>query len=256
MHRPFLLVPLALLLLLTAGTAAASPTVLFDQGHGQRFLIDQPGPLQLSELAQRFGDGGWRIGTTDQPLSDAVLADAEALVCSGPFRPFAPEEVEAIVRFLERGGRMAVMLHIAPPAAPLLHRLGIAFSNGVIREQNRIIGDNPLDFTVNRLLPHPLTEGLEQFSLYGSWALTGTTDDVTVIASSGDRSWVDLNGNGRFDSGDASQPFGVLVTGSRGEGQFAVFGDDAIFQNRFLTGASLSLADNLIDWLARRSPAR
>lgn len=249
MHRPSLLVLPALLLFFAATVAAAAPTVLFDQGHGQRFLVDRDGPLQLSTLAQSFVDDGWRIRTTAQPLSDATLADAEALVCSGPFLPFAAGEIEAIVRFLEGGGRLAVMLHIAPPAATLLHRLNVAYSNGVIRERERVIGDNPLDFTVNRLQVHPLTGGLEHFALYGSWALTGTADNVTVIASSGNRSWVDLNGNGRFDAGDVSQPFGVLVTGSSGKGEYAVFGDDAIFQNRFLTGANRELADRLVDWL-------
>jgi len=36
----------------------------------------------------------------------------------------------------------------------------------------------------------------------------------------------------------------VLVTGQVGNGAFAVFGDDAIFQNKFLYGTNRKLAAN------------
>ena len=46
------------------------------------------------------------------------------------------------------------------------------------------------------------------------------------------------------------QSFSVLVSGPHGSGELAVFGDDAMFQNRFLTGQNLELAHNLAAWLS------
>ena len=48
--------------------------------------------------------------------------------------------------------------------------------------------------------------------------------------------------------------YGILVVGQRGRGRFAVFGDDAIFQNRFLDASNRKLAQNLAGWLAPGSP--
>jgi len=42
----------------------------------------------------------------------------------------------------------------------------------------------------------------------------------------------------------------VAVAGRSGKGRFVVFGDDAIFQNKFLTGDNLVLGRNLASWLA------
>ena len=48
---------------------------------------------------------------------------------------------------------------------------------------------------------------------------------------------------------DAVQAFTVVAAGELGQGAFIVFADDAIFQNRFLTGDNVTLARNLAGWL-------
>jgi hypothetical protein len=42
---------------------------------------------------------------------------------------------------------------------------------------------------------------------------------------------------------------GVIVAGELGAGRFVVFGDDAIFQNKFLDEQNRRLAKNLARWL-------
>jgi hypothetical protein len=58
-----------------------------------------------------------------------------------------------------------------------------------------------------------------------------------------------LNRNSKFDESDIRQNFAVVVAGGIGSGEFLIFGDDAIFQNRFLTGNNAQLARNLVSWL-------
>jgi len=70
-----------------------------------------------------------------------------------------------------------------------------------------------------------------------------------VIASTSPKGWVDLNGDKKLSTGDVVQAFGVVVDGARGAGRFVVFGDDAIFQNKFLDQQNLRLAHNLASWL-------
>ena len=62
--------------------------------------------------------------------------------------------------------------------------------------------------------------------------------------------WLDLDRNRVYDAGgEPGGSWGVGVAGSLGKGRFVVFGDDAIFQNRFLEGGNEHLGRNLARWL-------
>jgi hypothetical protein len=238
--------------------APAKPLVLFDEAHGQRFLSGQTGPLDLSGLTGLFKAAGWDVRTTRTRFDTDTLAGVDVLVISGPFAPLTPPETETVLQFVQRGGRLCVMLHIAPPVDQLLHRLNVAISNGVIRERQNLVADDPLNFAVTRLEPHPLLRNVEAFNVYGGWALRNLADNATVIASTSSTAWIDLNGNNALDERDPVQSFGVVVAGRSGQGRFAILGDDAIFQNQFLIAGNLALARNLVAWLGSEAtpPAR
>lgn len=242
---------LAGLLLPGAGRAADQPVVWVDQGHGQVFQIDREGPLQLTALAQLLARQGLVVKTSRQRLDPQHLQGVSALLISGAFQPYTAAEIEAIHSFVAAGGKLAIMLHIAPPLDALLASFGVAYSNGVIRDPDQALGGEPLNFAVTRLAPHPLTRGVKRIELYGVWALTNMDDRARIIARTSPHSWVDLNGDRRLGQGDAVQSFGVLVAGQLGKGGFAIFGDDALFQNRFIDG-NHRLAVNLAHWLAGR----
>jgi len=250
------IVPLLLvMLLLSCGySRAAAPRVWFDEGHGQAFKVGGEGDLQLSGLGEIFRAAGWEVAAGSQRLTPKLLASARALVISGPFAPLAPDEVAAVLEFLRNGGRLAVLLHIGPPVAGLLRPLGVYHSNGVIHDEQHRLDAEGISFRVRFVGRHPLARNLEGFALYGSWALLAEGADTEVLARSSAQSWVDLNGNGRRDAGDAQQAFAVLVHGRFGRGEYLVFGDDAVFQNRFLQGDNRTLARNLAAWL-QQGPA-
>ncbi|HEY5973706.1 MAG TPA: DUF4350 domain-containing protein [Geobacteraceae bacterium] len=228
---------------------AGAQVVLFDQAHGQRFVIEEKGPLHLSGLAERFRTAGYTVQSSSATLTDLTLAGIDVLVISGPFATLTNEETAAVTHFLDKGGRLAAMLHIGPPLADLLHRLDVDFSNYVLSEQENIIKGDPRNFRVKGLTPHPLFGGMDQFSLYGGWALMNTGGNAGIIAATTPRAWVDLDGNRQLSAGDPVQSFGVVVAGNWGNGRFVIFGDDAIFQNQFLDEANGTLADNLANWL-------
>ena len=227
----------------------AAPVVLFDEGHGQPFLARGERPLDLSALAGVFTAAGCEVRTSGQPLDGWALAGVDVLVISGAFQPLTTEEVTAVRAFVTRGGGLAVMLHIAPPLAGLLHAFAVDFANRPLQEKDHLIDGSPQNFRVFDLTAHPLTAGLTDFAVYGVWALRGTAPGVDVVARSGADSWVDLNQDGQVGPGDAVQAFGVAVAGTLDQGRFVVFGDDALFQNRFLEGNNRLLASNLARWL-------
>ncbi len=248
---PQMMTILILFVLSTPLFAADRPTVWFDQAHGQAFRIDQQGPLHLTDFARMLVKQDCIVETSQQELSFDILKRVDALVLSGAFKPYSAKEITAIEQFLRGGGRLAVMLHIAPPLAELLHHFGVDFSNGVIREQDHVLAGDALNFRVTELGEHELNTGLQGFNIYGGWALTNFDQRARIIARTGPRAWVDLNRDRRFGSGDAVQSFGVAVTGELGRGAFVVFADDAIFQNQFLP-ENRELADNLAHWLLKR----
>lgn len=233
----------------TRGEAAQK--VLFDTGHGERFLIREKGPLQLSGLADIFMEAGIQVANLEKPISDASLADADGLVISAAFEPLQPEEIEAVVRFMQRGGRLSVMLHIAPPLSSLLDRLGIMHTNGVIEERENIIDGNPHDFLVNRLGTHPILKGITEFSLYGAWGVLNADDRGRVIASTSPNAWIDLR-HDKIQTREETASFGVACAGDLGKGGFLIFGDDAMFQNKFMDANNRALAANLAGWLKQR----
>jgi hypothetical protein len=242
-----LMVVMVLLCGALAARGAAAQTVLFDTGHGERFLIGEKGPLQLSGLAETIQAAGAKVATLEQPISDASLVEADGLVITGAFAPLKTEEIEAVLRFMQRGGKLAVMLHIAPPLGTLLDRLGITYTNGVIQERENTI-DNPQDFRVDRLGSHPVLQDLHEFSLYGAWGLMNLNGSARIVASTGPNAWIDL-ARDKVQKKEETASFGVAVAGELGKGGFLVFGDDAIFQNKFLDENNKMLAANLAGWL-------
>lgn len=248
---PILIIALFYLLSLISacGKSGDEPVVLFDQGHGQQFLIHNNRPLDLSDLAILFSKEDFDVQASKEPITEKSLKKVDILVVSGPFAPFTEPETRAITSFVENGGRLCIMLHIASPAAELLKQLGVAISNGSIREQTNLTGNDPRNFKITTLEQHPLNAGLTGFNVYGCWALLNTRDNAQVLALTSPTAWIDLNMDNKLSPGDAMQPLGVMVTGSYGKGAFVVFGDDAIFQNQFLKEENEQLAKNLISWL-------
>lgn len=243
---------LCFILLAWAGAEAKKPVVIFDQGHGQKFLAEQTGVLHLSGLAGLFKTEGFEVRINIGQITDRVLATTGVVVISGAFRPLAAREIEAILRFVERGGRLCVMLHIPQPAAGLMSRFRIFASNGVLQEQENLLAHEPKDFFVTHLRQHAITDGIRKFSFYGGWALMSESPTGKVIAWTSSKAWIDLNRNNKFDAPpDARQAFGVVVTGTLGKGRYVIFGDDALFQNSFLVQENLKLGRNLVRWLKR-----
>ncbi len=240
----------ALLILGASATYALEPvTVIFDHGHGQMFLFTRGGELQLSGMTRLFNDEGYSLKVAPGKATPHMLSYADVFIISGPFVPYTKEEADALYDFVNEGGRLAIMSHITATLKEVLDRFGVTSSNGVIKEKAGIIGGKNSDFLVTRLARHPLTEGLEGFAVYGAWGVGAGRDDIKVVATTSAGGWEDLDRDDSHGPTERAGPFGMVVAGRVGKGEFVVFGDDAIFQNKFLKSDNLVLAANLVKWL-------
>ncbi|NCO53149.1 MAG: DUF4350 domain-containing protein [Deltaproteobacteria bacterium] len=252
--RPLL--TLFFLLIFSWPAWAYHPRILFDQAHGQAFVIEQESELHLSQLAQSLVSQGYEVSSTRHPLTAELLDKTDALIISGAFKPYSVREIALVKEFISQGGRVAVMIHIGPPVLPLLLELGVDVANGVIRETEQLIAGDPLNFVSSRLEAHPLTAGLKSFCLYGSWPVRPLSASGAILAYTSAGAWVDLTGDKQRTPGDVTQSFGVMVVNRIGQGELLVFGDDALFQNRFLRRGNQPLAVNLGHWLAAGRQAK
>jgi hypothetical protein len=245
----FLCTGLFLLSLSVVQAESKKLTVIFDQGHGQKFVIEKEGDLQLSGLSGLLRKEGYDVKANAGEINDAALNAADVLLISGAFQPFSPEEINAIIRFLERGGKLCAMLHIPQPLTGLMNRLKVYASNGVIQEEENTINNAPKDFFITNMEKHEITKGLKKIGVHGVWALMTDGTTAQIIARTGPKAWIDLNRDGKFNETDARQSFGVVIAGTLGKGSYIIFGDDAIFQNKFLDQENMSLGKNLAAWM-------
>jgi len=234
-----------------SAAASQAGTILFDEGHGQRFVIGQDGELQLSGLAQVMREAGAVVESTGEKLTPQLLDGKKALVISGPFVDYSRAEIDAIVSFLLQGGRCAILLHIPNPVGLLLQRLDIVVSKGIVHERENTIDGKDIDFYITSLVPHPVTKGLKRFAVYGCWALLGNGPNVSVVGATSAKAWIDVDHNNTFGAGDLVHSLSIMMAGKLGKGEYLVSGDDAIFQNRFLVGDNRRLAENFAAWLLR-----
>jgi ABC-type uncharacterized transport system involved in gliding motility auxiliary subunit len=85
------------------------PRVLFTTGHGERGLEDFDG-AGMSRVREVLGKENLDLESWASLGQPDVPADADLVVVAGPRVGFLPPELEAFDRYLDRGGRMLVLL--------------------------------------------------------------------------------------------------------------------------------------------------
>ncbi len=191
-----------------------SPSVLFTVGHGE--YDPQSGEiLGLSNLKAALEADGFVVGSWDAQKTPEVPDDCRVLASIGPVQPFAPAELSAIKRYVERGGRMVCAPGPDPlPAqnslATLLSPWGLEIApRGIVcRGQLDVTGQpqfgtNACGYQIvdaTGLSQHPITEPLRRsgrrVSIVNAHALDvghglpGST--VLQVLRSAEGSWLDL----------------------------------------------------------------
>lgn len=231
---------------------AVSNRVVFDLSHGEVFTPTEAGPLNYSIFYNTFKEQGWKVDVTKERISAKTLKGVRTYVIAGPMKTIEDSEIAALHAFVKKGGRLMILLHIAPPAGLLCESFGILVTNFVIGESQDNIEGASQDFYVTRFVKHPITESVNKVALYGSWGLMSGDHNGRIIARTSGGAWADMNRNRSFDAGEPVQEFGVIGVYESGKGKVVVVADDAPFANKFIIAADNGrMAENIIGWLAK-----
>jgi len=238
------------LFLLSLSGSAVSAEVYFDTSHRVIFHPSSEQHLGLKKFVSLFSEGGNNVEIGDYPLGILDTGAVDVLVLPGSMVPYSEEEIAFIEKFVNKGGRLLVLLHIAPPLARLTERFGIILSNAVISENENLIDGKSQDFLAKDIASHELTKGVSGIALYGSWGLLAEGPGK-VIASTSENAFADFNRNRRLDRGEPKVKMGVVAVSNYGKGKVVVVADDAPLANAFLDiGDNRKFAKNIVSWLS------
>jgi len=179
-------------------TASTPGTILVDLAHENRMQMSE-----LSVLQARLAARGQRL----EPLADAAklgdgLRHARALVVVSPGTAWKTDEIEEVVAFVEKGGRL--LLVTDPSRYDVLYDewgdfsaldADVAYINdlaarfGLVFQADYLYNtlDNEGNYRHIRFTdfsPHPLTEGLEQVVLLGAHSIV--SQEGALVWTAGD----------------------------------------------------------------------
>ena len=257
----------------------------FTVGHNEHSL-DGSDPDGYSQLKTQLEARNFVVEPLTLLASGEVPADATIVVVAGPRVPFGAEEVDALSRFLDNGGRVMALLdpQVDAGLGPLLARWNVeAGQMYVVEGDPSLAFRSPFNPVVARFASHRTTEQMLPVLFPAPTYLTVTSEGatgpmVTALAQTTQRSWAESDPNAatdpasvRFDEGqDLRGPLTLAVAAesradpaaASGEGEGAqpkkgrlfVVGSSRLVTNEiFQLGPQIGNVDlfiNAATWLA------
>lgn len=253
--------------------------VLFLAGHGER----KPQGMANHDLGT-FGRELEKIGiqpeTLDLTTETQIPNMAAALVIAGPQTPLRTAEIQAIVKYVGRGGHLLWLLEPEDPSGlqELATLLGITVLPGVVVDADTsLLGiKNPAFIPIADYGPHPITESLRSPALLPQAVALDLQPaagwKADVLLESQLRTWTEtgpLDERMQFDPGTTERP-GPLTVGvalvrprpgppvagavdaqaAASPQRIVVIGDGDFLSNTYLgNGGNLQLGLNIMNWL-------
>ncbi len=228
----------------------------------------------VHNLLKRFNISSHPLGMADG-LADKVPDDARAVAVFGPRDPFLPEEARALLRHVDGGGRLLLMVdpHKDTGLDSLLHGLGVARRKGVLCSQTHVMrrrfnasdaaivyantySSHPTVTTVSRHASRVATVFMDGGALEryrGKDALKGIS--VTFPLRSSHDFWLDVDGDFRRGASENAATHNMIaavtVKVDKGdEGRVVIIADGGFANDELIrnSGNALLFVDSL-RWL-------
>jgi ABC-type uncharacterized transport system involved in gliding motility auxiliary subunit len=191
----------------------AARKVYFTQGHGEK---DTTGTDRLgySAIASALSSDNYGVEKLVLAQEREVPTDATAVIIAGPQTDFLAPEIDALKKYVARGGKVMVMLDPPEPANPtplpglvgFLNEWGIQVGNDIVLDASgigQLIGtDASVPVAAPPYPPHAITE---RFNLMTAFPLarsvkpieggTGTHTAQAFVQTSG-KSWAETDFKG------------------------------------------------------------
>lgn len=260
---------------LTQPPRALSLTV----GHGERSRAGEEGDSEadrtsgVAEILRRFNITSQPLGLA-QGLATGVPEHAGAVAVLGPRARFLPEEAQALLTHVQRGGRLLLLVDPDTETGlePVLAGLGLALEHGVLSSETKYLprtrtsADHAIVHT-NSYSAHPIVGTLQRhvdeaatFFIIGG-ALTrraGATPapQVSFPVRSGDEFWLDLDGDHTRDDDESLRSVNMVAVSTfaaqagRPEGRAVVIADGDFVTDKVVENpGNLLLFIDSLRWL-------
>jgi len=247
--------------------------VYFLSGHGEKDInLFDTDPMAFSDARERLEREGMDVRVLRMDVHADVPADAAAVVIAGPSARIPQPELDVLRRYLQRGGRMLVMINPLRDGGlePLLQEWGIQLLSDVVVDPAATL--TGADVHVSRYTSHPVTRGMDgvrtvfirpRSILPVAMDATADRPRYSALAASSNQSWAELDLTEdpiRFTEGvDQRGPIPLAaaieqpVTSASGRGtRLVVVGDADFAANWLRSGGGLLFFRNAVNWLLDR----
>lgn len=260
---------------LYALTHAARPSVYFVQGHGERSPDQFDRRTGYSRIATRLRDENLEVELLNLGETQNVPGSCALLVIAGPTQSFSPYETTLVRDYLNRKGRLLLLLdaRIQTGLEPLLADWGVGLGDDVVVDDSLTLSGRELH--IADYPSHPITDPLQGlasvFFLPRSirprpYAAGGDKPLVTELATCSAAGWAEFDPDDpshRLDPQvDIPGPVPVAVAIERGPipgvhvqirpTRLVLIGDSDFASNGGLMGANADFFLNAVNWLLDR----
>jgi len=191
--------------------------VYFVQGHGERESASAD-PRGYSQIAEALKANNFEVGTLALAQDATVPADASLVVVAGPTSDFLPGEIELLKGYLDRAGKVLLMIDpvdrqnavSVPNLIALVRSWGIDVGNNIVLDASglgRAIGAGPEVPLAMSYPAHPITSNFRVMTAFPlSRSMTpveGGSEGRTAqtIVETSPRSWAETDVAGLFATG-------------------------------------------------------
>lgn len=256
-------------------TQAVRPTVLFIQGHGEHSPADFDRRSGYSRIAARLRDENLDVELLNLGEAKSVPNNCALMVIAGPVHPFAPFEITLIRDYLDRKGRLLLLLDARTKTGldSLLSDWGIGLGDDIVIDEAHTLSGRELYLTTYR--DHPITTPLQGLATVlflprsirpRPFTAGGDKPVVSELVTSSATGWAEFDPDDpspHLDPQvDISGPVPVAVAIERGPipgvhvqirpTRLVVIGDSDLATNGGLMGANADLFLNSVNWLLER----
>lgn len=188
-------------------TREGQKIVYFLTGHGERSL-EESGPEALSQAKEAIERQNYVVRSYNLAQENALPEDAAVLISAGPTVSFLPHEVRLLKEYLERGGKLLLLLDPRTRFSmdDLLGEYGLGVDGNVVIDASgvgQLFGLGVAAPIVSSYETHPITDELRGVMTFFPMAQSVKVTDSSLgynsskLFSTSARSWgeTDLEGN-------------------------------------------------------------
>lgn len=251
---------------------ATRPVACFLQGHGERGPDDFDRHAGYSRIAAHLRNANLDVERLDLGETKTVPNRCAVLIVAGPAKEFAPFEIALLRDYLNRKGRLLLLLdaRIRTGLEPLLQDWGVLLGNDVVVDDARTLSGRELH--VSTYPPHAITAPLQDLASVFFWPRSVRARDaepgadkpaIAPLAVCSATGWAEFDPDdpaAQFDPQvDLPGPLPIAVAVERGPvpgvhvqirpTRLVVVGDSDFAANGGLMGANADFFLNAVRWL-------